>query len=277
LTRDLGRDPDTDDIRRFGAWPYDAYETTFDDPTAVVTDTEAGNTSADGLQAGTERSQLISELQRIAERLDRRVWPRDIAFFARYSLPTYLAVFETLDAAFTASGVDAGHFPTVVADWGSAWNRQFKDASDFLGALEEQFEQTGDSPTMADMREAGVNPQRCYEHYDSWAHALDLAGIPQRRRPNRQTASKEELRTALQGLADELGHVPRTTDITEDSVYGLSSYYKHYSTWQDALNDAGVSTTDRRSSDASRTTSETESEDIIGQIMAEFDDISSDS
>lgn len=276
LRRELGRTPDADDIRRFGAWPYDVYETTFEDPIAVLTDAGEDNPSNGGLQPGTERSQLLTDLETVSERLDRRVWPRDIAFFARYTLPSYLAVFDTLDAAFTASGVAADHFPTVVTDWGSAWNPQFKDASDFLNALQEQYEQIGESPTMAEIREAGINPQRCYEHYDSWAEALDLAGIPSRRRPNRQTASRDELRTALQDLAEELGHAPRTTDITKDSVYGLSTYYKHYSTWQEALEDAEVSTRERRSSDTLRTTSEIESDDVIGQIMAEFEDIANE-
>lgn len=49
--------------------------------------------------------------------------------------------------------------------------------------------------------------------------------------------------------------------------------YKHYSGWQEALEDAGVSTQERRSSATSRAASETESDDIIGQIMAEFGDI----
>ncbi len=273
LTRELGSAPDTDDIHRYGAWPYSVYETSFEDPTAVVTDVGGDNSSNRSLQPDTERSQLLVDLESVSEHLDRRVWPRDVAFFARYTLPSYLAVFDTLDAAFTASGVDADHFPIVVADWGSAWNFQFKDASNFLDALQELYEQTGDSPTMAEMREAGINPQRCYEHYDSWARALDLAGIPSRRRPNRQTASREEVRTALQELADELGHVPRTTDITKESVYGLSTYYKHYSSWQEALEDAGLSTKDRHQPDTPRTTSEIESDDIIGQIMAEFEDM----
>ena len=276
LTRDLGRKPDTDDIRRFGAWPYDAYETTFNDPTSVVAGTDGDRTADDGLQSGNKRSQLRTDLKCVSEQLDRPMWPRDVAFFARYSLPSYLAVFDTLDAAFTASGVDAGHFPTVVADWGSAWHRRFKDESDFLDALQKQYEQTGESPTMADMREAGVNPQRCYEYYDSWAEALDLAGIPQHRRPNRQSASREQLRTALQELGDELGHAPRTTDITNDSVYGLSTYYKHYSSWQEALEDAGLSTTDHPSSDVSHAPSAAESDDIIGEIMGEFEGISNE-
>ena len=274
LTRELGDAPDTDDIHRYGAWPYSVYDTTFDDPTAVVTDVAGDKSSNEGLQPDTEQSKLLVDLENVSEGLDRRVWPRDVAFFARYTLPSYLAIFDTLDAAFIASGSDADHFPIVVADWGSAWNPQFKDASDFLDALKELYEQTGDSPTMAEMREAGINPQRCYEHYDSWAEALNLAGIPSRRRPNRQTASRDELRTALQELADELGHVPRTTDITKDSVYGLSTYYKHYSSWQEALEDAGFSTKGRHSSETPRATSEIESDDIIGQIMAEFENIS---
>ena len=276
ISRDLGRAPSTDDIRTFGARPYDSYQTTFNDPTAVVTDVGGDTTSDVGLQSGTERSQLLDDLETVSERLDRRVWPRDIAFFARYTLPSYLAVFETLDSAFTAGGVDADHFPTVVADWSAAWNPQFKDASAFLDALREQYDQTGDSPTMAEMREAGTNPQRCYEHYDSWAEALDFAGVPSRRRPNRQTASRAELRTALQELTEELGHTPRTTDITKDSAYGLSTYYKHYASWQEALEDAGVSTKDRRSEATSSPTSETESDDIIGQIMTEFEDIATE-
>lgn len=273
ITYDLGHAPDAAEIRRFRAWPYDAYETTFDDPTAVVIDANTGDATGDGLRPTSERTQLIDDLKKVSEQFDRRVWPRDIAFFARYTIPSYLTVFETLNAAFTACGVAVDHFPTVVTEWPSAWNSQFKDAADFLNALQEQYEQTGESPTMADMRDAGINAQRCYEHYDTWADALELAGIPVHRRPNRQSASRAELRTALQELAEELGHVPRTTDITKDSTYGLSTYYKHYASWQEALDDAGVSTKDRRSSATSGTTVDAESDDIIGQIMAEFEDI----
>lgn len=273
ITRDLGRAPGTDEIRRFGAWPYDVYESTFDEVTGVVSDTDGVTDSSVGLQPGTERSQLLTDLKRVSEGLDRRVWPRDIAFFAEYTLPSYLAVFDTLNAAFAAAGIDTDHLPKPVTDWGSAWDPQFKDAFAFLESLREQYERTGESPTMAAMREAGTNPQQCYEYYDAWADALEIAGIPLHRRPSRSSVSREELRTALQELADEIGHVPRTTDITEHSPYGLSTYYKHYTGWQDALEDAGLATKAGRSPDNSRTPSEADSDDIIGQIMAEFEDL----
>ena len=272
IAGDLGRIPDWDDVENFGAWSLDAYTSTFEKPSEVIPKSGINGVGAEYLRSGRMRSQLVTDLQMVAEMSETAVWPRDIAFFCRYSIPSYIAVFGTLQAAFAEADLKENHLPRPVASWDEAWNPLFEDARAFLEALRNEFEEIGEAPTMAEMREAGTSAQQCYRYYDSWRDALLAAGIPPDKRSPRTSGTKEELIEELQSLAEELGYPPKTTDINEQGKFGLSSYYKYYSNWQNALADAGLAT--GKSSATAKGEDATAESDSTSDVVAQLlDDI----
>ena len=281
LSFDLGHVPNRDEIHEFGAWLPDAYEIVLDDDEIPDIPLSTEVLIADGLEAGRERSQLVSDLKTIAEIVEGRIWPDDVASFGRYTIPSYLAIFGTLEDAFAAADLDTDHFPRSVKTWSDAWNQDFVDARAFLVALHTKFEKIGTTPSMPDIRAEGMNPQECYEYYDSWTTALELADIPLNRRRQRQSGEKADLREALQDLADELGRIPNTTDVKQRGEYGPSSYYKYYSGWQEALEDADIvrtsgSSVESDDSDSRPATNTGGGSDILDEIMTDFEGLDED-
>ncbi len=277
LELDLAYGLDWDVVQRYSAWPIDAYAETFGADSSLD-DFISSDTAMDGLRPEREQSQLISDLKSVAEIAGERVWPHQIGLYGRYTLPSYLAVFGTLNDTFAASSLDSDHFPQSANNWASAWDQDFEDAKSFLTALRTRYEKTDESPTMSEMRENGTNVQQCYRYYDSWIEALQLAGVPPGRYKARQSPTKPELRKALQELRDEIGRTPRTTDVKQHGKYALSTYYKHYSTWQSALDDAEIfgsatPTTGPKSSESSVETTDSErGTGIVSQIMGDFEE-----
>lgn len=273
IAGDLGRIPDWDDVENFGAWSLDAYTSTFEKPSAVIPKSGINRRAAEFLDNGRMRSQLVTDLQMVANISDTAVWPLDIALFCRYSIPSYLAVFGTLQAAFAEADLKKNHLPRPVASWDEAWDPIFEDAKVFLEALRNEFEEIGEAPTMAEMREAGTSSQQCYRYYNSWRDGLLAAGIPPDKRSPRTSGTKEELIEELQNLAEELGYPPKTTDINKHGKFGLSSYYKYYSNWQSALADAGLaagkSSATAKGEDATAESDSTS--DVVAQLLDDIE------
>ena len=276
LEFDLRREPNRADIEKFSVYSVDAFEETFGNVSSII-DAELSEATTDGLEQGSNRSQLELDLETIAEIVDGRVWPHHIAFYGRYTLPSYLTDFGTLDEAFAAAGIDSDHFPQTVNDWSTAWDQDFVDAKAFLEAIRTQYEKTGTSPTMSEMYENGIYSQQCYRYYDSWNDALGLAGIPPNQRKARQSAPKAELLKAIRELRDELGRIPRTTDVERHGKYGISTYYNHYSTWESALEDAGLFERTAPPTDSGDSETREENTDsgrgsgVVSRIMDDFE------
>ncbi len=277
IALDIGRVPTWEDIETFGAYPITDFKQSFSDISSVIDDPTVETHHINGLQSGEERSQLTEDLARVDEYVDGKVWPRDIAFFGYYTLPSYLGIFGTLEEAYATAGLETDHLPQTVSQWAEAWDEKFPDAKSFLSTLRTQYEKTGEAPTMAEINESGGYAQRCYEYYDTWEEALIIAGIPPERRSPRRSASKEQLLTALRELADEIGYPPKTNDVKEYGEFGLNSYYNYWSSWQDALAAAGLIGT--QTSDQSRDSSETDEQisakdgdsDVLDQIIADIE------
>ncbi len=282
VSQDLGRVPLWEDIETLGAYPITDYKQRLGDIPSVIDDSTIEKRRIDGLQLGEERSQLIEDLLKVRDSLGRKVWPRDIAFFGYYTLPSYLGIFGTLEEAFTTAGLSTDHLPHTVSNWDEAWGQKFPDAKSFLSALRRQYEKTSRAPTMSEITESGIYAQQCYEYYETWEQALIIAGIPPERRSPKRSASREELLNTLCELADQLGHPPRTTDAKNHGEFGLSSYYNYWSSWQDALDDAGLfdTQTPGQSHDWSENddgvSAEDGDSDIMNKIIADIESVMDD-
>ena len=80
-----------------------------------------------------------------------------------------------------------------------------------------------------------VSRNTIYAHCGGWegliqASGLELSGI-----------TEDDLRNNLRELSDELGRVPKTTDLNSGlGRYSMSRYYKSYGSFDEALVDAGI-------------------------------------
>lgn len=106
-----------------------------------------------------------------------------------------------------------------------------------LSALQELADELGRSPTVREMAEHGRYSEYPYRReFGSWNGAVRAAGLE----PQGQYGIPEsELLTALQDLADQLGHPPRRNDMRCDGPHTPDPYEDRWGSWNAALEAAG--------------------------------------
>jgi hypothetical protein len=84
--------------------------------------------------------------------------------------------------------------------------------------------------------ESRLHPQTVIEHFGTWNAAKRAAGLLPRR-----FLTREELLTQLRALGDELGRVPKATDLAERrrSLPSASLYAHTFGSFSNALREAG--------------------------------------
>jgi hypothetical protein len=97
----------------------------------------------------------------------------------------------------------------------------------------------GRSPTMREFAqdpESKLHPQTVIEHFGTWNAAKRAAGLVPRR-----FLTRDELLTQLRRLGDELGRVPKASDLAERrrSVPSTSLYAHTFGSFSNALREAG--------------------------------------
>lgn len=159
--------------------------------------------------------------------------------------------FDSWEEAMAAAGLD-GSRPTTCrdceADFGSsrAWKvhrtRIHGPDSPDVGLLEAiRILADGDQPpTRYDMSDDGAySPDVYLQVFGSWRKALRQAGFaPGRDAHNR--VSKGELLSEMRRLADELGHPPRVSDMSEHGRYSSRPYLREFGSWVASQEAAGL-------------------------------------
>jgi hypothetical protein len=103
--------------------------------------------------------------------------------------------------------------------------------------LQEFAEELGRTPTAREMNEDGQWDSTTYQkHFGSWNNALDKAELSVNK-----NVSRERLISGLQKFAKELGRTPTKREMEEDGPWNSTTYQKHFGSWNNALNKAGLS------------------------------------
>ena len=110
---------------------------------------------------------------------------------------------------------------------------------EILEELRSAAERLGRSPTMREFAqdaEARVHPQTVIEHFGTWNAAKREAGLYPRR-----FLTREDLLAQLRSLGEELGRIPRTSDLTarRRSLPSTSTYTHTFGSLANALREAG--------------------------------------
>jgi len=96
----------------------------------------------------------------------------------------------------------------------------------------------GHPPTPTEYRElGGEHEPHYYDHFGSWANALDTAGLEI---ASPRPIPRKELLAELERLAETLGETPSTSQMDETGHYASDTYYRRFESWADAIAAAGL-------------------------------------
>jgi hypothetical protein len=118
---------------------------------------------------------------------------------------------EEQATAMAQGGMHVGEIdPETLRGFKAGLRRRYSD-EEILAELRGCADRIGRSPTMRDLtrdERARIHPQTAVERFGTWNAAKRLAGLPARR-----FATREELLRQLRALGDELGRIPRGSDL----------------------------------------------------------------
>lgn len=170
--------------------------------------------------------QLLTELQRLAEKLDRTPTIKLMNRKGKYSSRTYYNTFDSWNEALKKAGLT----PNVTSP----------DNPELLTELQRLADDLDETPRRRDMDELGKYSSNIYNtRFDSWNEAIEHVGLTPRPK-GRQPLTPDELITELQQLADDLGHAPSTSEMNEHGEYCHVPYYNVFGSWPDALDAADL-------------------------------------
>lgn len=164
--------------------------------------------------------ELLTDLQRLSDELDRRPTSNDVVNEGTYGLATYQRRFGSWRDALNAAGFDPD------AD------RPSDD--ELLAELHRLHDKLEKVPSMLDVEDTSEYSGTMYqERFGSWSQALEAAGFDPERGP-----TDAELIAELRRLREELDKRPSMRDMTEHGAYGSTTYTRHFGSWSTALNEA---------------------------------------
>ena len=170
---------------------------------------------------------LITELQRLADKLGRTPELKDMNEHGAHSSKTYQKKFGSWNEAIEEAGFETNKEGSIAK-------------SDLRDELERLADQLGRTPTSRDMAEDGKYATSNYSRkFGSWNDAVREVGLE----PTRdRDVPREELIDEIQRLAEELGGPPTVAEMKEHGDYGVSTCSNEFGTWNEALKTAGVGT-----------------------------------
>lgn len=128
-------------------------------------------------------------------------------------------------------------------------------------------------PRKPDMDSEGEFVAIVYEdEYETWINALEQCNIDVDKqvsdRIGRPRIKREELLRAVIELEREIGATPTTTDMDSFGEYTTQTYYNHFDSWDDVLEQVGLTNCNRGSYRPSVDISDTE---LINELENVFD------
>ncbi|WP_134671592.1 homing endonuclease associated repeat-containing protein [Halorussus marinus] len=229
--------PSKAQMREHGPHAPSTYASRFGSWTAAL---EAAGFEPETAATGISVEDLLADLRRVADRLDRRPTSEEYDEHGRFSDSTYFRRFDSWDDALERAGV---------ADrYESAPSTQHATA-ELLEELSRLGEVLGRAPTHTEMERLGeYSPGTYRRRFGSWRDALAEAGFDPdagERATAKRRISEELLLAEIRRLADENGRPPTYQEVESDGRYAGATYLDRFGTWNDALEAAGY---DRRTS-----------------------------
>lgn len=176
-----------------------------------------------GHQRSIPADRIITELRRVADEKGRA--------------PTQAEVDE--ETAFTVGAVEStfGSWEDGLCEIGlEPLDHSYSD-DELICELQRVADKLGHSPSVAEMRTHGtVATGTIEQRFGSWNEGLNEAGIATTQSTK---ASPQDVLTAIQTLADELGHPPTAPEMEAHGDYSTKIAQRRFQSWNNALEKAG--------------------------------------
>ncbi len=227
LKENHGRPPSSSDMKQMGEFSVGAFQRTFGSWSNALEQAGFEDVSRDRMRNhGINEGDLIDELKRVANEVDRIPTRNDMTCNGEYSASPYVRTFGTWIDALEAAGFDiSDRTPDRISE------------NQLIEELKRLGKELGQTPRTRDMIEKGqfsINP---YERaFGSWTNALHEAGYEANQR---KEIPEEELISELQRVGDIVGRPPVNSDLMEYSEFSLRLYYNRFESLPGARRAAG--------------------------------------
>jgi hypothetical protein len=178
----------------------------------------------------TDKSKLLSEIERVAEKIPHRPRLSDMKEYGEYSTANYYEIFGSWSDAVELAGFDGDSNPSA----GISEDELIKD-------IQKLAQKLGRSPSNGEYQRQGrFSLSPVYRHFESWEEALEAAGLEILNfRKVTQISDKQELIDALRDDVRKLGHVPTRTELNKKGTFSDTTYQNHFGGYNIALKKAG--------------------------------------
>ncbi len=232
FAREVGHTPTKMEMRESGPHAPSTYADRFGSWTAAV---EAADLEPRTATTGIPKSELVADLQCVAEELSRAPTCEEYDERGTYSDATYFRRFDSWDDALDAAGIERRS--------GDESGVQYA-TDDLLAELRRLADVLARPPTTTEMSELGdYSPNTYRRRFGSWTDALAEAGFDPERAvtpAKRNQIPTEDLLAELRQLADESGTPPTFQEVQTESEYSGATYLNRFESWNDALEAAGL-------------------------------------
>jgi SOS-response transcriptional repressor LexA len=224
LTRlhdELGRPPKAEEMSRHGAYSIGTFERRFGSWNAALE--RAGFDLHN--RTNIPRDELLDELTRLSDVLDRTPTSIDMESSGRFAHATYRRAFGSWNDAIREADLTTNVRSDI-------------PEPELLDELKSLRDELGRTPERREMDQQGQFDSSTYSHrFGTWNDALRAANIDPSKRRN---IPKSDLKDEIRRLADELNRPPTRDEMEQQGKFSHSVYSHRFGTWTDALIETGL-------------------------------------
>lgn len=244
LADELGHPPRTEHMDTVGEYSSSTYQSRFGGWQDAL--------DAAGFDpfVGISEEELLAAVRGLAEELGRPPTTDEFNDETPHSATTCKEKF----GSWRETLVEAGLNPS------DREQTEYTDA-ELIEELQRLAESLGHTPSTSEMNDDGKFSAGVYQHrFGSWEEALDAADLDASE-AGRQQYSNDDLEAEMQGVADEVGHAPRTADMEEHGDISPATFTNRFGSWEDAVKEAGFN------ADESATGKQYTDEELVAELQ----------
>lgn len=218
--------PSADDYRKHGDHGVSTLYRHFGD-----FETARAMAGVDGeVQTGVSDEELLADLRRVDDSLDKTVSSKDYQKHGNHSTGTLHKRFGGFPDAREAAGID-----------GDPSTEPRLSDEELLNDVRRVYEEIGEPPSEEQYKQHGDHGyQTLRKRFGSIRQIREAAGVPNPdRRGGNNRIPEQELLDAIHEMADDLGRPPKRDEMLDDGPFSEGPYRRRYGSWNDALREAG--------------------------------------
>jgi hypothetical protein len=221
IAEKLERTPTSRDMAELGEYASSSYTNTFGSWNDAIQEANLEITR----HRHISKSELIEELKRLADELERTPTSRDMIEHGNHSPTSYTRAFETWNDAIQEANLETTRHRQV-------------PKSELIEELKRLADKLGQTPTNDQMMNEGRFAVGAFvTAFGSWNAAIEAADLEKHIQLN---VSRSDLLDEIKRLADELGRTPRVTDMDADGEFAHATYERLFGSWAESLNQANL-------------------------------------